>query len=242
MDYANIINMIESFDPQKIDIDHIENIDISVIDSIDKFNFGQSIEYNYPSYIKHKNSIILPLTYFKHPYNKYRVSKLLLFSDILNIERKHSDRDILNITIDIENSCYLATCKQLEELNQSIEWNSKYMQNTYNYICGNIAQNLDPQSSISSNYLLDKIYTKNIDLSRIAFMTSEELCPEKTIDLRANLAQRNDITYSTKLSTMFKCGKCKRNECSLDRRHTRGLDEGTNYRATCMFCKHTWNI
>lgn len=195
-----------------------------------------------------KYSKAIPLdynTFYTDKYIPHRREKILLLSDILNQYDQfsglpHSEK--VRIVKDIEDGCFEQAHNQMLELDQDFDWDNPMFYNVYNYVCGNLFQNLDPDSIVNSKYLLDKLFNGECDLKKLGAMTSEELCPEKSLELRVSIAERSDVKFSTKKSTMYRCSKCKKNECTLDRRHTRGLDEATNYRATCTFCKHTWNI
>ena len=190
----------------------------------------------------------IPLTFEKfytQEYVPHRRLKMILLSDILGTYAQFKSLTYdqkAEIIKKIEESCYQQACKHISELDQECNWENSMFYCVYNYICGNLFQNLDPQSEVGSDYLITKVWAGTVELDKLAQLTSEELCPEKSLEIRTNIAQRSDIKFSIKTSTAYQCSKCKKSECTIDRRHTRGLDEATNYRATCLFCKHTWNI
>lgn len=199
-----------------------------------------------PNEPKYPNSIPLKFdVFYTDEYTAPRRLKLILISDVLGRFDKFkalSYEEQLAMIKETEHGCYQEACARIVELNLDVSWDNPALNNAYNYICGNLLQNLDPDSMVGSSYLINKVLDKKCELERLGQMTSEELCPEKSIDIRTKIAERSDIKHSTKSSTMYRCSKCKRNETTLERRHTRGLDEATNYRATCVFCKHSWNI
>ena len=41
-------------------------------------------------------------------------------------------------------------------------------------------------------------------------------------------------------TTMYTCGKCKKNECTFYEMQTRGGDEGSTTFITCINCGHKW--
>ena len=196
--------------------------------------------------LKYADAIVLEYnTFYNEKYIPHRRQKILLLSDILGKYERFTQLDYskkVQIVKEIEEGCFEEAYNKMLELDQDFDWDNPMFYNVYNYICGNLFQNLDPNSAINSEFLLNKIFNNEYELRKLGGMTSEQLCPEKSIEIRASIAQRSDIKYSTKSSSMYRCSKCKKNECILERRHTRGLDEATNYRATCIFCKHTWNI
>jgi DNA-directed RNA polymerase subunit M/transcription elongation factor TFIIS len=208
-----------------------------------KSNINSASKPNEP---KFPNAIPLKFdTFYTDEYSPQRRLKLLLISNVLGGVDKFQKlqySDQLNMIKEIENGCYQAVCARMVELDLDIDWDNPAMYNSYDYICGNLLQNLDPNSIVSSQYLLNRILNGEIELNKLGKMTSEELCPEKSAEIRNKIAERSDVKSSKKHSTMYRCSKCKKSETTLERRHTRGLDEATNYRATCMFCKHSWNI
>lgn len=191
------------------------------------------------------NAIILKIEFYQNEYNPYRRIKLIHLSNILGKTKKFQLFDYnkqSNIISQIEKSCYEKACDDMLELEQEPDWENQMFINIYNYICGNLFENIDPESEINSTYLLEKILNQDIDLENIGYMKSDELCPEKSKEIKRKIKEQACIKYSTKTSTMYRCGKCKKNECVLERMQTRSLDELTNHRATCVFCKHTWII
>jgi DNA-directed RNA polymerase subunit M/transcription elongation factor TFIIS len=195
---------------------------------------------------KYPNSIPLEFDiFYKENYVAHRRLKIILISEILGQLQEFRDKEYkekVSIICSIEQGCYDEACRQVTDLDLDIDWDNPMLYSAYNYIVGNLLQNIDPNSMINSRYLLDKIMSGTIDLTQLGHMSSEDLCPEKSAEIRNRIAERSDVKVSTKSSTMYRCSKCKKNECTLERRHTRGLDEATNYRATCIFCKHSWNI
>lgn len=183
--------------------------------------------------------------FYTQEYVPHRRLKLILLSDILGRYDQFKTLtydEKAEIIMKIENGCYQEACRNITELDQECNWENNMFYCVYNYICGNLLQNLDPKSDVGSDYLITKVLEQTIKLDELAHLTSEELCPEKSLEIRTNIAKRSDIKFSIKTSTAYQCSKCKKSESTIDRRHTRGLDEATNYRATCLFCKHTWNI
>ncbi len=190
----------------------------------------------------------IPLEYeqfYTEDYVPHRRLKMILLSDILgknpNFKVLTYDEKV-KIIKEIEHGCFQEACEQVSRLDQNPGWNNSMFYCVYNYICGNLFQNLDPNSQIKSSYLIEKIFNENIEFNKLGKFSSEELCPEKSLEIRNKIAQQSGIKFSIKIFTAYPCSKCKKSQCTLDKRHTRGLDEATNYRATCVFCKHTWNI
>jgi DNA-directed RNA polymerase subunit M/transcription elongation factor TFIIS len=190
----------------------------------------------------------IPLKYevfYVNEYGPERRLKLIKLSNILGGNDdfvKLSYNEKTNIIRDIEIGCYDEACKRTLELDQNPTWENDMFTKVYDNVCGNLFQHIDPHSELNTTYLYEKMMNKEIDLHKLAQLNSIEMCPDKSKDIRNQIAARSEIKCSVKAVTSYKCSKCGKSECTLDRRHTRGLDEATNYRATCIHCKHTWNI
>ncbi len=195
--------------------------------------------------VNYPNAILLDIKFYSPEYNPYRRHKLLLLSDILGADSRFEKLDYAkqtDIICKIEESCYERAIQEIALYSQDAEWDNKLFINIYGCICGLLMQNLDRSSDVGSPYLLNQVLTNKIDLSSIANLKTDEMCPEKSQSIKKKLEDQSKVSFSIKTSTMYRCAKCKRNECVLERMQTRGLDELTNHRATCMFCQHTWMI
>ena len=100
---------------------------------------------------------------------------------------------------------------------------------------------MDSQSCINSDYIKNKILNNDVDLQNVANMKSKELCPKKYEKIEKKINQRNNLERKIKYSELYKCRKCKRNQCTTERRYARSIDEGVDLTVTCVFCSHSWN-
>jgi len=201
----------------------------------------ESIKYPYAIPLKYE-------VFYGTKYNSHRRVKAILIGDILGRtpEFKNMSYDQQTLIIkEIEQGCYHATCEEISKYEQSADWTNIMFRNIYNYICGNLFQNIDPNSEVQSKYLIEKILNGNIasiDLCKLGEMNSDDLCPDKSIEIKKKIQERANIKFSKKICTQDTCRKCKRKEYVVERMHTRGLDESDDNRATCVFCQHTWRI
>lgn len=194
---------------------------------------------------KYSNAIVLDVKFYLPEYNAYRRLKLLQLSDILGADARYrnlSHGDQTDMICRIEMSCHDKATRDIVKYCQDAVWDNRLFINVYNGICGMLMQNMDPTSDVNSTYLIDQVLAHKIDLDSIANLKTDEMCPEKSEKIKKKLEEQSKVSFSVKTSTMYRCGKCKRNECVLERMQTRSLDELTNHRATCMFCQHTWMI
>ena len=77
----------------------------------------------------------------------------------------------------------------------------------------------------------------------LAFMTHQELNPDKWKKLIETKMKRDKIIYDTKIAAStdtFTCGKCKSNECTYYQMQTRSADEPMTTFVTCINCGNRW--
>ena len=146
---------------------------------------------------------------------------------------------------------YIAECLERGCLNRSIEkakkynirgvWVNEKFINLYHSICYKVASNIDSTSSINSDFIRLKILNGEVELSNLANMTSKELCPKKYEQIDAKMHKRTTMERKIKYSGLHRCRKCKRNQCTTERRYNQSWDEGVNLTIHCTFCSHSWN-
>ena len=89
----------------------------------------------------------------------------------------------------------------------------------------------------------DLILKKTIKPHELAFMTHQELLPEKWDHLIDDLKIKNQNKYMPKIEAStdnFTCYKCKSKECSYYQLQTRGADEPMTTFVTCIPCGTRW--
>ncbi len=76
-----------------------------------------------------------------------------------------------------------------------------------------------------------------------AFMTHQELNPEKWRDMIQKKEKRDEHLFNNKLAattTDFTCFKCKKNNCTYYQLQTRSADEPMTTFVTCVNCETHW--
>ena len=77
----------------------------------------------------------------------------------------------------------------------------------------------------------------------IAFMTHQELKPEKWAKLLQEKGKRDEYQFNHKIAsttTDFTCFKCKKNNCTYYQLQTRSADEPMTTFVTCVNCEVHW--
>jgi transcription elongation factor S-II len=98
--------------------------------------------------------------------------------------------------------------------------------------------------NLSNNkYLLESLEKNDIKAHQIAFMTHQELNPEKWVKLIQEKMKRDKYKYETNLEAAtdtFKCRKCHSNKCTYYQMQTRSADEPMTTFVTCIECGNRW--
>jgi len=121
-----------------------------------------------------------------------------------------------------------------------INWDNTKFTYLYQLFCNKITKNLDIDSEVNDNYLINEIINNTIDISTIGELPSDKLCPVKSNDIKQNLLLRNSQKLNYKTSTLFVCKNCSKRSVTVKEYQGRSLDEGSNLSLTCTFCSYHW--
>lgn len=199
-------------------------------------------ESDIPSVYPFPNSISLNIKFYENEnYNEKRRCKLILLSNCLgDNDNFNHDKKKENIIKHIEKGCLIRAIEKAKTYNIRCIWSNEKFVNLYHNICYKVAVNIDKDSSIESSYMINKILDGDIDLKKIANMTSKELCPKKYEKLEEKMQKRHNLERKIKFSERYQCKKCKRNQTTTERCYNRSLDEGVNLTIRCLFCGNSW--
>jgi transcription elongation factor S-II len=106
-----------------------------------------------------------------------------------------------------------------------------------------VLNNIDRESYINNAKLLERLKEKEFCPHDIAFMRPENVCPEKWTASVNALMKKYESAYENKataMTNMFKCGKCKKRECTFYELQSRSGDEGTTIFIRCVNCGNSW--
>ena len=144
----------------------------------------------------------------------------------------------------IEKSIYNTTIKEakLNCINRS--WDCSNFKNIYkkNYlkVYSNISINKN------ADFVLDKIKYGLFEPEKIISMTYQELYPDlwkdiiKKLLLKEERMEKSFKEENQQGSGLFKCGKCKKSNCTYYQMQTRSADEPMTTFVTCLNCSNRW--
>jgi transcription elongation factor S-II len=97
--------------------------------------------------------------------------------------------------------------------------------------------------NINSKYLIDLINSNQKKIHEIAFMTHQEMFPERWRLLIDEKKIRDENKYTIKIEAStdnFTCWKCKSKKCTYYQLQTRSADEPMTTFVTCLSCGQRW--
>ena len=97
--------------------------------------------------------------------------------------------------------------------------------------------------NLGSENLLNLVKNGTVSVKTLAFMTHQEMQPEKWDALIQAKIKKDKSKYDTQQEAMtdtFKCRKCHSNKCSYYQMQTRSADEPMTTFVTCLECANRW--
>ena len=137
------------------------------------------------------------------------------------------EKGVLNYSIEIAN-----------EKNLVKKWDNMYFVQIYIDRLRTIIVNLKRNKN-----LLKDIREKKIRAHKLAFMSHQEMLPERWEELINKKKIRDQHRYTPKLDANtdnFTCRKCKSTRCSYYQLQTRSADEPMTTFVTCIDCGNRW--
>jgi transcription elongation factor S-II len=160
-----------------------------------------------------------------------KIENVELFRD--NIRKKLDE--ILNNeknTSNLEKGIFNYSLKEADQRKIVKKWDNKQFIQIY----------LDRLRSIMINLkgnILEQINDGTIKPHIVAFMTHQELCPERWATMIDAKTKRDKNKFETNISAatdVFTCRKCKGNQCTYYQMQTRSADEPMTTFVTCLLC------
>jgi transcription elongation factor S-II len=117
------------------------------------------------------------------------------------------------------------------------KWDNPYFVQIYIDRLRSIFTNLNNPS------LLEQLDSGTIKAHTIAFMTHQEMRPDKWDELITAKSKRDKNKFETNLEAAtdtFTCRKCKSNKCTYMQLQLRSADEPMTTFVTCLSCGNRW--
>ena len=122
-------------------------------------------------------------------------------------------------------------------------WSNPKFYKLYIEKARSIISNIDSKSYIKNTNLIERVKDKEFFPHDLAFMKPENVHPDmwsKTVD---TLLKKYENAYENKavaMTDMFKCGRCKKRECTFFEMQSRSADEPMTVFIRCVNCGNSW--
>jgi len=137
----------------------------------------------------------------------------------------------------LERGIYNKVLEEAETRNIIKKWENSYFVLLY------VNRFRSVYNNIQNNNIKNLICSKKIRPHELAFMTHQEMLPDKWQTYIDELKIKNQNKYVPKLEAStndYTCRKCKSNECTHYQLQTRSADEPMTTYVTCIKCGNRW--
>jgi transcription elongation factor S-II len=145
--------------------------------------------------------------------------------------------NIIKMAKNLEKGVYNYTIEESNKKKIIKKWENQHFIQLYTDKLRSIFANLD------STYIINLINSKKIKIHTIAFMTHQELRPDKWEKLLSDKKIRDENKYSPTIEAStdnFTCWKCKSKKCTYYQLQTRSADEPMTTFVSCLNCGQRW--
>ena len=144
---------------------------------------------------------------------------------------------------DIEKGIYNSSLSYADNKGIIKRWDNKLFKKIYLAKSRSVYSNLDKESYIKNTRLIDRLKSGEFNAYQLADMEPIRLFPENWKKLLDEKNKRDKLLYETRkemATDIFKCGRCKKNECTYYQLQTRSADEPMTTFITCLNCGKRW--
>ena len=171
------------------------------------------------------------------------------FTKLLNLQnnnlkkKKISSEQIKQLAIDIEKGIYNKSIKFSDDNNITKKWSNKIFLDYYKINCVKLYANLNKNSYIKNKRLFNRIIDKEFTGLELSDCKPQRLFPEHWkpyLDLKSKRDRALYEINKESATDIYKCGRCKKRECSYYQLQTRSADEPMTTFITCLNCGLRW--
>jgi DNA-directed RNA polymerase subunit M/transcription elongation factor TFIIS len=144
---------------------------------------------------------------------------------------------------ELERGIYIYSFADSRKHNVLMHWENPLFRNIYGMQLRTVVSNLHPQSPVKNPRILERIRSGELTFEQLGGMTAQEMFPEnwKQLADRMLLREQKQLEGNKEMATdRFKCGQCKKRECTYYEMQTRSADEPMTIFITCLNCGKRW--
>jgi DNA-directed RNA polymerase subunit M/transcription elongation factor TFIIS len=146
---------------------------------------------------------------------------------------------------DLEVGIYNWTIEYSNENKIIKNWKNPRFYKLYIEKARSVVSNIDQEGYLENKRLATRMSEKEFTPHEIAFMKPENVFPERWKDTVDAYLKKYENAYERKdvvVSSLFRCGKCKKKECTYFEAQTRSADEGATVFVSCLNCGNKWKM
>jgi DNA-directed RNA polymerase subunit M/transcription elongation factor TFIIS len=139
-------------------------------------------------------------------------------------------------SLNLEKGIFNYTLKECERHKIVKKWDNKYFVQIYLDHLRSIIKNLNDE-------ILQQINDGTIKPHSVAFMTHQELSPDRWSKMIDAKIKRDKNKFETNISAStdsFTCRKCRGNQCTYYQQQVRSADEPMTVYINCITCGNRW--
>jgi len=144
----------------------------------------------------------------------------------------------------LEIGCYNATILFADEKGFLKKWENPIFKNTYLHKCISLFSNLDPNSYIKNDKLLERIKNGELKAYNVGCLKPQQLFPEHWATIIEQKERKDKLAYEIRtehtVKGMYTCKKCKSDVVIYYQLQTRSSDEPMTTKITCANCGNHW--
>lgn len=158
-------------------------------------------------------------------------------SGLASVVHNNDAADIDAISTNIEKGIFNWAVQNASKTNIVKKWSNPFFVTLYIDHLRSVYINLKKPDVSSA------VISGNIKSHNIAFMTHQEICPDKWKQLIEDKKVRDKQKYEPNIEAStdnFTCNKCKSKKCTYYQLQTRSADEPMTTFVTCLECGKRW--
>lgn len=169
----------------------------------------------------------------------------LFMKQIKSLPKKNqlNGEKLLELAVDTEKGVYNKSIKHAEIKNIPKNWDDIIFLDMYKVFSIEVYTNLNKESYVANVRLFERLVNGEFKGYELAEMDPQYIFPEHWKPLVDEKSKRDRILYeiNKEMATdIYKCGRCKKKECSFYQLQTRSADEPMTTFITCLNCGKRW--
>lgn len=144
--------------------------------------------------------------------------------------------DLTRDALNLEKGIFNYSLREADRQKTMKAWDNQQFVSIYVNHWKSVLENLSPP-------LVSAVHSKTLLPHTIAFMTHQELQPERWAKLIELKSKRDKLKFENNVAAatnMFTCRKCKGKNCTYYMQQVRSADEPMTIYVTCIDCSYRW--